>query len=79
MKNSNGDFMYGEDEIKEEALKHYSKVFEDRPIDESIKHIKKEREGLCMARLEKNPSKQDTTIGTKICRKCAKEFKRENF
>ena len=53
MKNTNGDIMYGEDEIKEEALKHYSKVFEDRPIDESIKHIKKEREDLCMARLEK--------------------------
>ena len=53
MKNNNGDILYSEDEIKEEAIKHYSKVFEDRTMEESIEHIRQEREALCLARIEK--------------------------
>ena len=34
-------------------MKHYSKVFTDRPMVDSMEHIKKDREALCMARIEK--------------------------
>ena len=62
MKNRNGELIYGGDEIKEEAIKHYSKVFTDRPMVDSMKHIKKERKTLCMARIEKTQTKQDNTM-----------------
>ena len=52
MLNSEGKLLTDEEEIKEEAKKHYKKVFEDKPMADSVKHIRKEREKLCMKRLE---------------------------
>ena len=52
MKNSEGLLLTNDDEIKEEAKKHYKKVFEDKPMEDSINYLRQEREQLCMKRLE---------------------------
>ena len=52
MKDTNGNLLTSEKDILKEATKHYQKVFEDKPMDPSIKHLKSQREELCMKRLE---------------------------
>ena len=52
MKDADGNLLTEEKDILKEATKHYKKVFEDKPMDKSIKHLKSQREALCMKRLE---------------------------
>ena len=52
MKDSSGKLSITEEDILKEATKHYERVFEDKPMDESIKHMKSMREDLCLKRLE---------------------------
>ena len=59
MKNSEGDLLTNDDEIKEEAKNHYRKVFEDKPMNQSVKHLREGRERLCLKRLE-NAKKNKT-------------------
>ena len=59
MKNRDGNLMTNDEEIKEEAKKHYKNVFQDKPMEESIKHIRDEREKLCLERLK--TSKENKT------------------
>ena len=51
--------MTNDKEIKEEAIKHYENVFQDKPMEESIKHMKYGREKLYLERLKK--SKENKT------------------
>ena len=51
MKNADGNLLTNEEEIKAETLKHYRKVFDDKPIDEKYKLHKIEKEKLCDIRL----------------------------
>ena len=43
MKNSEGQLLTSDDDIKKEAVRHYEKVFEDKPMEETIKHMKELR------------------------------------
>ena len=52
MINIDGKLLTKEDDIKEEAKKHYEKVFEDKQRAHSVKHLRKEREKLCIKRLK---------------------------
>ena len=51
MLNSEGKLLTTDSDIKEEAIKHYKKVFEPRQINPSFKNIKGGRERLCQERL----------------------------
>ena len=51
MKNANGMLLTNENDIRNEAVKHCKKVFEEKPIDDELKDYKKEREDLCDQRL----------------------------
>ena len=44
MKDSEGNLITTENEILKEATNHYKKVFEDKPMDESVRH---ETTGSC--------------------------------
>ena len=75
MKDTNGNLLTSEKDILKEATKHYQKVFEDKPIDSSIKHLKIQREELCMKRLEAaraNKSPPWTVDGVKYVLKSLK-------
>ena len=52
MKDAEGNILTNEEEIRAEALRHYRKVFEDKPIDEKYKEYEIEKEKLCEMRLE---------------------------
>ena len=52
MKNADGKLLTSDDDIKEEAVKHYQKVFADKPMDKSIIHLKEKRDNLCQVRIE---------------------------
>ena len=51
MLNSEGKLLATDSDIKEEAIKHYKKVFEPRQINPSFKNIQEGRERLCQERL----------------------------
>ena len=64
MKDEDGNLLTSEEEIKNEALKHYKKVFEDKAIDEDLTDQEVEREKLCADRLDqaaKNKTEPWTT------------------
>ena len=52
MKDTDGNLLTAENDILKEATNQYKKVFEDKPMDDSVKHLKSQREALCMKRLE---------------------------
>ena len=52
MTDANENILTSEKDILEDATKHYKKVFEDKPMDDSVKQLKSQREDLCMKRLE---------------------------
>ena len=52
MKDSDGNLLTTEEDIVDEATKHYLKVFNDKPMEESVQHLRSQREELCMKRLE---------------------------
>ena len=52
MTSTEGKLLTSDEDIKKEAVKHYEKVFDDKPMEESIKHLKEQREQLCNQRLE---------------------------
>ena len=66
MRDSNGKLLISDEEVKEEAANHYLRVFQDKPMEEDLKHLKETREKLFNARIKlaqkvKTPpwSKQD--------------------
>ena len=52
MKNNVGEILTNKEAILEEATQHYKKVFEEKPMEESIKSLKMAREKLCQQRLD---------------------------
>ena len=52
MKDSEGNLLTNLKDIKAEAVKHYKRVFEDKPIDTKYKDHQVQREELCQQRLE---------------------------
>ena len=52
MKNKEGKLLTSEDDIKDEAVKHYKNVFKNNAIDEEFKPHEIEREELCKLRLK---------------------------
>ena len=63
MNDTDGNLLTDINDINKEAIKHYKKVLENRPMDENLKHTQKEREDLCMNRLNiaaKNKTSQWT-------------------
>ena len=52
MKNKEGKLLTSEDDIKDEAVKHYKNVFKNSAIDEEFKPHEIEREELCKLRLK---------------------------
>ena len=52
MKDSNGKILTDAKDIQNEAMKHYQNVFTDKQIDKEYEQYRKEREALCMKRLE---------------------------
>ena len=52
MKDSGGKLLTTDEEVKEEAMKHYQQVFQDKPMEEDLKHLKDMREDLCHARIK---------------------------
>ena len=51
MTDSNGKLLTNNEDIKAEAMKHYRKVFENKPIDDELKDHQTNRERLCQERL----------------------------
>jgi hypothetical protein len=51
MKDKDGNLLTSDEDIRNEAVKHYKKVFENKPINNKLKEYKKEREFLCEQRL----------------------------
>ena len=51
MQSSEGKLLTSKNDIKEEAIKHYKKVFKPREFEPSMKHIEDGREKLCQIRL----------------------------
>lgn len=52
MKDSGGKLLTTDEEVKKEAMKHYQQVFQDKPMEEDLKHLKDIREDLCHARVK---------------------------
>ena len=52
MKDSQGNILTTEEDILEEAKKHYQNVFKDKPIETEHEDHKLERENICTQRLE---------------------------
>jgi hypothetical protein len=52
MKDSNGKILTNDKDIQKEAMKHYQEVFTDKSIGKEYEQHRKEREALCMKRLE---------------------------
>ena len=52
MKDSNGKLLTDNKDIKAEAMKHYKKVFDSKPIEDELKTHQIDRERLCQERLE---------------------------
>ena len=76
MKNSVGEILTNKEEILIKATNHYKKVFEDKPIKESIDTLKNSREELCLKRLDmarKNKSPQWTSEDVKFVLKHLKK------
>ena len=53
MMSAEGKLLTNNEEIKKEAVKHYSNVFQSKDIIPGLEEIKKVCEKLCMARLKK--------------------------
>ena len=51
MQSSEGKLLTSKNDIKEEAIKHYKRVFKPREFEPSMKHIEDGREKLCQIRL----------------------------
>ena len=52
MKDQEGNILTTDESIRKEAVKHYTNVFQDKPMEENIRHTKEQREELCERRLE---------------------------
>ena len=76
MKSENGEMLFTKEDIKKHTLKHYENVLRNRPIQTELKSHKKEREELCVLRLNetklnKTPdwTKQDLLVVLKGLKK----------
>ena len=49
MKDNNGNPL---DAVKNEATKHYLRVFEDKPMEEELSHLKNSKENVCNERIK---------------------------
>ena len=47
MKDLNGKLLTTDKEVKAEAVKHYKRVLENKPVDGELTKVKHERELLC--------------------------------
>ena len=71
MKNSDGKLLTSKKDIIDEAVRHYKKVFENKPIDKELQPHQQDRETLCNERLKsafenKTPSWTISDVRTAI-------------
>ena len=52
MLNSDGKLVTTPEDIKDAAVKHYTKIFENKPMNDDVKHLESQREELCQERLK---------------------------
>ena len=52
MKDGDGNILTNEEEIKAQTVKHYKKVFDDRPMDNKYRDYKLDKEKPFNLRLE---------------------------
>ena len=52
MKDKTGKILTTDEAIMKEAMNHYTNIFEDKPMEDSLKHTKEQHEELCQQRLE---------------------------
>ena len=52
MKDPKGNLLTTDTEVKNEAVKHYLRVFKDKPMENKLSHLKQPREDLCKERIE---------------------------
>ena len=79
MKDQEGNIMTKAESIRKEAVKHYTNAFQDKTMEENIKHTKEPREELCRRRLEiawKTKTPPWTTVDVKYV---LKTFKSRNI
>ena len=75
MLNTEGQIITSEEDIKSEAIKHYTNVFEERQIKGNLKDLKDGHEKLCLQRLKKaaqNKTPAWTVEDVKLVLKCLK-------
>ena len=53
MVDSNGKILTSEEDIKDEAIKHYKKVFKSKVIKQGLEDMQKDKEMLCLKHIEK--------------------------
>jgi exonuclease III len=74
MKDSKGKLLTTDEEIKAEAVKHYQKVFEAKPINEDMKDHKLKREKLCEERLKEAANNKSPPWTTKDVKNAIKDL-----
>ena len=78
MTSTEGKLLTSDEDIKKEAFKHDERVIDDKPMEESIKHLKEQREQLCNRWLEA-ARKKNTPLDVGGGESCAKIFEKENI
>ena len=52
MRDSKGKLLTTYKEVKKEAVNHYKRVFQDKPMEETLKDLQETREDFCNARIK---------------------------
>ena len=75
MMSKEGKLLTDKEEIKEEAVRHYKQVFEEKEIDAEYMEYKKDREELCLKRLEETKSNKTEDWSIEKVKKALNDLK----
>ena len=79
IKDPKGNLLIKDTKVKNEAVKHYSRIFEDKPMENKLSHLKQPREDLCKERIKIAKKKKKPSVDKTRCHKSAKKFSTKNL